>query len=407
MPSHDPDNSKSAPPSPHHDTTPQFHPRENIRRMRFNLVELSGAFGDLGTFLPLAAGMAYVAGMDLGLVFIFAGLGNLFAGVFFGLPIGVQPMKAIAAVAIAETLLPGEIAAAGIIMGVIMLLFGLTRLADAAERFIPLSVVRGIQLGIGIKLMLQAIEFVTGTPWFGFDSVTTAAAFGVFVVVSHRWAGFPGALLIFLAGLSVAFIETPGLVARLSVGPPQFDVVVPSHSAWINGLLFGAIPQLPLTILNSVLAICVLSGDLFPGRRIPAQRMSMSVGLINLFTCWFGAIPMCHGSGGLAAQYHFGARTGGSLVMLGIFKLVVGTLFGTAAAIVVYAYPRSFLGVLLVFAGLELALNARHQTDKRGFTVLLLTASGAVAINTLVGFLIGIVVHLTSSRRAGNHQTGP
>jgi MFS superfamily sulfate permease-like transporter len=368
--------------------------------MRFNFVELSGAFGDLGTFLPLAAGMAFVAGMDLGLVFIFAGLANLFAGVLFGLPIGVQPMKAIAAVAIAESLLPGEIAAAGIVVGVVMLVFGLTRLADAVERLIPMSIVRGIQLGIGIKLMLQAFEFVAGTPWIGFDSVTIAAAFGVVIVISHRWAGFPGALLLFIVGLIVAFLETPGLMGQMSVGPPQFDVIVPTQRAWVNGFLFGAVPQIPLTILNSVIAVCVLSGDLFPGRKIPAQRMSMSVGLINLVTCWFGAIPMCHGSGGLAAQYHFGARTGGSVVMLGILNLIVGVLFGTAAALVIFAYPRSILGVLLLFAGLELALPAREQGDRKGFAVLLLTSAGIVAINTLAGFAIGIAVHFLSSRRA-------
>lgn len=375
---------------------------QNLRQMRFNFVELSGALGDLGTFLPLAAGMAYVAGMDLGAIFIFAGLGNIFAGVVFGLPVGIQPMKAIAAVAIADALLPPEIAAAGLILGAVMLVFGLTGLANLIERIIPLSVVRGIQLGVGLKLMLQAVEFVTDTPWVGFDSVTIAVAFAVFVLISHRWAGFPGALLLFAVGTVVAFVNTPGLLRGLTAGAPHLDIIIPAPRAWLNGLLYGAIPQLPLTLLNSVLAVCVLSGDLFPNRKIPAPRMSASVGVVNLVSCWFGAIPMCHGSGGMAAQYHFGARTGGSMVMLGIANLIIGLMFGAAAAAIIHAYPRSFLGVLLFFAGLELALPARRQTDRRGFTCIVVTAAGIIAINTLAGFALGIIAHLLSKHRSSN-----
>jgi MFS superfamily sulfate permease-like transporter len=249
-------------------------------------------------------------------------------------------------------------------------------------------------LGIGLKLVLQATEFITATPWLGFDSITVAAVFCVLMIVSHRWAGFPGALLLFVAGIAVAFFETPALFGRLSVGAPNLDIIIPAPRAWLSGLFYGAIPQLPLTLLNSVLAVCVLSGDLFPGRRVPVQRMSASVGIINLVGCWFGGIPMCHGSGGLAAQYRFGARTGGSMLMLGVGNLVVGLLFGAAAAMVIHAYPRSFLGVMLLFAGFELALPARLQTGKRGLATVASTALGIVAINTLAGFAIGMFAHL-------------
>ncbi|UCH83472.1 MAG: putative sulfate/molybdate transporter [Candidatus Latescibacterota bacterium] len=367
--------------------------------MRFNLVELSGAVGDLGTFLPLAAGMAFVTGLDFGIILIFAGLANIFAGVIFGLPVAVQPMKAIAAVAIAETLTPGAVAAAGIVLGAIMLVVGLTRLVNVMERVVPLSVVRGIQVGVGVKLMLQAFDFVRSTPRNGPDSVTVAVVLGVALIISHGWKRFPGALLVFVAGLAVAFWQTPALFDRLAIGAPQIDVIVPKTSEWLTGVARGAIPQLPLTILNSVLAVCVLSGDLFPKRRIAAPRMAASVGLINVLGCWFGAIPLCHGSGGLAAQYHFGARTGGAMVMLGIVNLLVGLLVGGFAVIVIQAYPVSFLGVMLFFAGLELALPARDQTDTRGFAVVVITLAGTLAVNTLAGFLMGIAVHLLMSRR--------
>ena len=61
-------------------------------------------------------------------------------------------------------------------------------------------------------------------------------------------------------------------------------------------------PQLPLTLLNSVFAVCQLSQELFPDQTPSATRVSVSVGVMNLVGPWIGALPCCHGSGGLAAQ---------------------------------------------------------------------------------------------------------
>jgi hypothetical protein len=101
-------------------------------------------------------------------------------------------------------------------------------------------------------------------------------------------------------------------------------------------------------------------------------------------------MPTCHGSGGLAGQHHFGARTGGSMVILGLSKVGLAILFGSAVGVVLAAFPSSLLGVLLAFAGLELGLAAREESSRNGFFVVVATAAGILAVNAAVGFLLGL-----------------
>ncbi|NJO54669.1 MAG: hypothetical protein HC829_07365, partial [Bacteroidales bacterium] len=102
---------------------------------------------------------------------------------------------------------------------------------------------------------------------------------------------------------------------------------MPMHGQAASGT--GTIPQVPLTLLNSVVAVCALSVDLFPHRPANPRLVAVSVALMNLVCCPLGAMPMCHGTGGLAGQHRFGARTGGSVVMLGATKMLLAVLVGT------------------------------------------------------------------------------
>ncbi|MFQ5606877.1 MAG: putative sulfate/molybdate transporter [Candidatus Zixiibacteriota bacterium] len=369
-----------------------------MRNMKFSALEFSGALGDMGTFLPLTVALALVTGMDIGAILIFAGLFNIVTGTLFGLPIPVQPMKAIAAVAIAEQLLPEQIAAAGLIVGAVVLLLGLTGLIEKIERLVPRSVIRGIQLGIGAKLALKGFEFIAGVPVFDLDSATTAATLGIAVLLLSHVRRFPAALALLGIGLALTFTMAPSGAIPVEPGFARFSLIFPDMASWKVGLFRGALPQAPLTLLNSVLAVCALSGDLFPGKKVSTRRMAVSVGAMNLLSCWFGAMPMCHGSGGLAGQHFFGARTGGSVVMLGAGKALVGALFGVTAMAVLGYFPHSILGVMLVFAGVELALPARDQRDRRAFSVMALTAVGILAIDTATGFLIGLAASLVLLR---------
>lgn len=359
-------------------------------RLRFDLRELSGSLGDLGTFVPIAASLIAVSGMEAGSLLVFAGLFHVLSGVFFRLPVPVQPMKAIAAVAIAEGLAPGSIAAAGIAAGALVLLLGATGLATELERRIPRPVVRGIQLGVGLKLGATGVAMAAETAWWGADGRLVALAAAALVLATARWRRFPSALVLFAAGLLLLALASPDVLSGAALGWGGPPLVLPSPEEWRLGVLRGALPQVPLTLLNSVIAVCALSHDLFPGRGLRARPVAVSVGLMNLVGCPFGAMPSCHGSGGLAGQVRFGARTGGSVVALGAAKIALGAGLGSAAGLVLAAYPTSVLGVLLAFAGLELALPARECRERDAFFVAVATAGGILAANTAVGFALGL-----------------
>jgi MFS superfamily sulfate permease-like transporter len=358
--------------------------------MRFDAGEVSGSLGDLGTFIPLVVSLVAVCNLDLGSILLFSGLYNVATGFLFNQPIPVQPMKAIAAVAIAETLAPGSIAAAGLGSGAIVLLLGVSGVTETIERWIPRPVVRGIQLGVGLKLLIKGVSLIDASSSFSLDGWVLAVAAGGFVLVTSRFQRFPSALVLFGAGMLLLVISRPELLNGLSLGWAGPHLTTPTSGEWRQGLLWGTLPQLPLTILNSVIAVCALSGDLFPTRRVSTRQMAISVGLMNLTGCWFGAMPMCHGAGGLAGQYRFGARTGGSVVLLGVAKLTLALALGSSAIALLAAYPAGILGVLLGFAGVELALPARDCRGRDGSFLALLTAGGCLALNTALGFALGI-----------------
>lgn len=103
-------------------------------------------------------------------------------------------------------------------------------------------------------------------------------------------------------------------------------------------------------------------------------ELGVSVTAINLVGCWFGAMPACHGSGGLAGQYRFGARSGSSVILLGSLKFTLGLVaFWNSPAIITLLanIPKSLLGVLVLAAGLELArVGESVNTDARDLRVL-------------------------------------
>ena len=357
---------------------------------RFTWEEISGALGDLGTFLPLTLGYIIQCGLSPAPVFFFAGLWNVVTGIIFRLPVPVQPMKAIAAVAIAEGMTPEEIAAAGILMGGIVFLIGIFPGAGRVFSLAPRPVVRGIQLGIGLKLLLTGVQTVLPLPVIGWDSHLVGGCAAFLIVLSYFRQKVPAALILFLFGFFLLGVSRPRLFGDLNLQAWIPGIIIPSPADWWRGFTRGTVAQLPLTLLNSVVAVCALSGDLFPGRKIPETKMARSVGVMNLISCWFGGMPMCHGAGGLAGQYHFGARTGGSVVFLGGMKMAAGVAAATALLIPLQSFPHSILGALLVFAGLELSLPARDLQGRKDFLVALLTAGLILSVNVTVGFLAGL-----------------
>lgn len=403
----------------------------NIRTFKnAPLSELSGSLGDLGTLLPLMIAMALNGSIDLASTLIFSGLTNIFTGAFYGIPLPVQPMKAIASVAISQHFSKEETAAAGLTMGVAVFVLSATGLLRWLNRVVPVPVVKGIQVGAGLALAISAgTSLVLPLGWVepGYDnSLWAVAAFGLLVVASLV-PRLPYALVVFTFGLVMAATVVPGSKSDRYLGagfwrPAPF---VPNGKAWKTGAIDAAVPQLPLTTLNSILAVTSLSAALFSDFPPTPSTTSLgfSVAIANLVACWFGAMPVCHGSGGLAGQYRFGARSGASIIVLGSVKLILGLFVGDGVVPLLQRLPKSLLGIMVFAAGVELAkvgqtvnegrdawslaeedndegrLPGRHrksmeEENRERYMVMLITAAGCLAFkNDAAGFFAGLIWH--------------
>jgi MFS superfamily sulfate permease-like transporter len=331
-------------------------------------------------------------GLDFGTALFFAGLFNVVTGLTFAIPMAVQPMKAIAAVALTQGLTLPEILAAGATVSAIVLLLGLTGLIDWVNRIVPKPVVRGLQLALGLSLLMKGLQMVAGTrAALGPDSYLTGAIAALVILALFSSRRVPSALALFAVGLGLALWKTPAIAQSLRLGLSLPGWSPPTWSAFVSAFPKAALPQIPLTTLNSVVAVCALSVDLFPERAASPRKVAISVGLMNLVGAWFGAMPMCHGAGGLAGQYRFGARTNGSILFLGTAKVVIAVLFGASLMALCRAFPASVLGAMLGFSGIELALVTRDQTDRTSAFTMLVTAGACLGLNDIaLGFAIGL-----------------
>ncbi|XP_010472579.1 PREDICTED: molybdate transporter 1 [Camelina sativa] len=426
--------------------TGMFHKLRTNLVFRSKLAEINGAMGDLGTYIPIVLALTLAKDLDLGTTLIFTGIYNAITGAVYGVPMPVQPMKSIAAVAISSTAedfgIP-EIMAAGICTGGILFVLGISGLMQLVFNIIPLSVVRGIQLSQGLAFAMSAVKYIRkeqnftksksvgDRPWLGLDGLVLALVCVLFIVLVNGdgeekeeeeedgsrgrrrrrirsfIANVPSALLIFLLGVVLAFIRKPSIVHDIRFGPSKMKVVRITKKAWKNGFLKGTIPQLPLSVLNSVVAVCKLSYDLFPEKEFSAASVSMTVGLMNMVGCWFGAMPTCHGAGGLAGQYKFGGRSGGCVALLGVAKMVLGLVLGGSLVGILDKFPVGVLGALLLFAGIELAMAARDMNTKGDAFVMLICTAVSLGSNAAIGFVAGILLYVVLWMRNYKRSTLP
>ncbi len=370
--------------------------RATLAHARLDRHEIAGSLGDTGTFLPLLVGMAAQNGLDFAAALFFAGLFNVVTGVVFAIPMTVQPMKAIAAVALTEGLSVPQILAAGVTVSAVIFILGVTGLIGWLNRVIPRSVVRGLQLALGLSLVMKALQMVAGThAVVGPDSYTTGALAALLVLALFFSRRLPAALVLFGVGIVLAVWKEPRVLASLGLGLTSPHWSPPGWSDFASAFPKAALPQIPLTTLNSVVAVCALSADLFPDRPAGPRKVAVSVGLMNLIAAWFGGMPMCHGAGGLAGQYRFGARTNGSILFLGAAKMAGAVLLGASLTTLCRAFPVSILGAMLAFSGMELALVTRDQTSKTDAFAMLLTAGACLGLNNIaLGFSLGLVLTL-------------
>lgn len=361
---------------------------ENPEQSSF-LGELSGAMGDLGTFLPHVLGAISVAGLNPASIFTGFGLFYLFCGWYYRIPMAVQPMKAASAAVLVQKLTPGEVAAAGLIIGLVLFLLGITGLIDRLARITPSGVIGGIQVGLGLSLAILGVKMVAADPFLGWPVLIIMLP----LLGSRR---FPAAIMAILVGTALNFILHPGLdLPRISFGVHLPDIIRPAAADFRRSFFMVALPQLPLTLTNAVLVTTALSAELYGSKasRVNDRNLCLTMGLGNILVAPFGGYMMCHGSGGVAAHYRFGGRTRYTPYIIGLLLLAVGLLLGSNGAKILALIPDAALGCLLFYSGLDLALAARGGTGCReDFFLTLAVAALALAINPAVAFIAGVVL---------------
>eukprot|EP00571_Detonula_confervacea_P007974 CAMPEP_0172313528 /NCGR_PEP_ID=MMETSP1058-20130122/20363_1 /TAXON_ID=83371 /ORGANISM="Detonula confervacea, Strain CCMP 353" /LENGTH=646 /DNA_ID=CAMNT_0013027189 /DNA_START=237 /DNA_END=2177 /DNA_ORIENTATION=+ len=490
----------------------------------FSLSELSGSLGDLGTFIPLTVALARERKIALAPALFWAGVSNFITGYLWDVPMCVQPMKSIAAVALTDVaagtsgssatgLDAQSVTTAGILTGGAVLILGATNLMEVVNWIVPLAVICGLQIGVGLRLASKGMRDIQKLSWGGgYDCIGVAI---VCALLSMFWLrdngngmekkerkgeeegpsmknsqtkkfhadGIEGRRVansitassdgeqcgmddnMELGSLNNAHqLETTtplqqpqstvSTTPQTSIGSTSFSTLLAPPSSqssqhpscnksssspscfgkiwksaccclnpfpktphpvgiylfligclfaaitlatagpdsgydlplhffgapvvinaikdvtplnWRQGFLQGTLPQLPLTTLNSVISVCCLAHTLYPEKRnaslvqknrtdavVTRREVAISVGLMNLILCPLGSMPNCHGAGGLAGQHRFGARHGTSVVVLGLFKIILAVFFGGSALTMLDALPVAVLGIMLVIAGLEL-----------------------------------------------------
>jgi MFS superfamily sulfate permease-like transporter len=355
------------------------------------LLECAGACGDLGTFIPHVIGAMTVAGLaPAGVLLGFAAF-LIGTGLFYGLPLPVQPMKAVSAVILTGGLRAGEVAAAGIMLGMVLLVLGVTGWIGRLARAIPQSVSAGLQLGLGLLMGVLGLELTLETPWLGFGSLAL-------LFTLTRIPRCPAAPLALAAGMIAGWLSgNTGNAVDVAISPAMPGILLPGWEEIWRSFQVAVLPQLSLTLTNAVIVTASLARELFPGTgsRASERNLALSSGIANLLLCPFGAMPMCHGAGGLAAQFRFGARTGLAPIIFGAVLLVLAVGFAEHASALFALIPVGAVGALLILAGTDLAISRRLFDGKPScLWVIGATALVTVTVNPALGLIVGWVAEL-------------
>jgi hypothetical protein len=341
--------------------------------MTFSQGEVTGAIGDTVTVLPIVVALAALTPISLPHTLLAFGVFQVIWGLWYGLPMSVEPMKALAALAIAGTLSYSEFLLAGLVSGAALLALGTGGGLARAERAIGRPVVRGVQLAVALLLARSGLDLALGDP--------TLALAGLAVAIVAIAIGRANVAALGVLGLGVGITVTLAGVPVLTVpGVPAVPIgkLVPTV-----GVLEGALAQLAMTVGNAAVATSLLVSDFFD-REVSPDELSQGMGIMTLLSVPLGGVPMCHGSGGLAGKHAFGARSAGANVVLGV-------LYGLAALVAgggfFALFPMATLGVVLVLVAWELGKNAL-DSESRGLAV----AIGAVGLlaNVGIAFVCGI-----------------
>jgi predicted benzoate:H+ symporter BenE len=355
-----------------------------IKDFEFNMRELAGSMGDFGTLFPLAIGYLAINGLNPAGLLVMMGLANIITGIVYRLPMPIQPKKALAAVAISQGWAPSLIYATGFGTGVIWLVLAFTGLIQKIAAITPRSVVRGIQVALGIMLAIEGFRLISSGWILGIVSIVI-----VLLLRQSRYA--PAAIVLVVLGIALMGIqgELAG-VMHFGFALPPLTTFSPSE-IW-TGLVLAGFAQIALTATNAVIATSALIKEYWPEKPVPEKRLALNQGIMNVAVPFFGGMPMCHGAGGLAGQYHFGARTGGTNIIEGIMWIVLGLFLATSIADLFALFPKSIIGAMMLLVGIELTKFVR-DIKLRETPVMALTVALSLLVNMAVGFVAAVGVY--------------
>lgn len=368
---------------------------------RFDRMELAGAFGDLGTLVPFVVAYLAVLKMDASSVLFAFGISMLVCGFVYRTPIPVQPMKAAGAIATTQaaqtiTLTPAMVHGASLVTGLIWLILGLTGTANRVAKLVKRPIVVGIVLGLGFGFMIEGAKLMAQNWWIG-----GAALLGTSLLLTNRV--IPAMFLLLLFGGAYGIVSDPTLLQALrgvEIEPrlPDFALAKLTWNDVLIGAVFLALPQVPLTLGNAVIAITEENNRLFPNRPVSEAKIATSTGLMNIVSAGVGGVPMCHGAGGMAGHVQFGARTGGAVIMLGALLLVVAIFFGGSVATFLRLFPPGILGVILFLTGAQLALGSCDISRDKGERFVTVVTAALTIWNVGIAFVVGMTAYALVKR---------
>lgn len=384
-------------------------------KFRFSVPEISGALADLGVMLPLILALISLNGMDAGAVFTGVGLAYLLVAVVYRLPVPVQPLKSVSALALALGLAPAVIVTSAIWNALAFLGMGLAGLDRRVHQAFPKPVVRGIQLGLSWLLFKAAWTLISRTPesWRGGFSFSGLPVEWLWVLVGGAaaclvffllWKSDYAALGVvgFGIGISSLHLGLPELSLQFKL--PQLFPLIPTWEQLWLGFWLLAVPQVPLSLGNSIYATADAAQEYFgaDGRRVTERKLMLTMGVTDAMTAVIGGVPLCHGCGGLTAHYRLGARTGGAPLMLGVVFMLLG-LFGGGSVMSLFGLiPFPVLGVLLAYVGYQHMQLARDLRGPRAWlTALLVLVITALSGNLAAGFISAALFYHLWGRLSG------
>lgn len=345
--------------------------------------------------MPFVVAYISVLKMDpMGILFAF-GASMVVCGLYYKTPFPVQPMKAIGAVAAVQAaqtavVTPEAVYAAALVTGLIWLVLGLTGLSSRVAKLVPQPVVAGIVLGLGFGFMLEGVKLMQSS-WL----VAVVGGAGTLLLLKNR--KFPAMFALLAFGAAAGAYQRPDLLAALAgssiaVRLPDFALPSIGWSDLFVGAVLLALPQVPLTLGNAVIAVKEENNRLFPQAPVSENGVSVSTGMMNLFSSAVGGIPMCHGAGGMAGHIAFGARTGGAVVILGAVLLVLAVFFSGSVEHLLQLLPAAVLGVILFLTGVQLALGSLPSQSSKAHAFVTLAVAGVAMWNVAIAFAVGLVL---------------